>query len=229
MRSQGNGVSNEGAAERLQSAQRAFQEAGQLVVDAEQAQEEAAAARREADRLSRSPQALLVLVHAHRRQRLTRLCAIHVLWASLCLVLFAALSTCSMLCTEVASQRSPTGPWHLCWVRQGTCSAGRLQSCRQHPASRPKHKDGRPAGEPCRGAENAEVKASAAKEGASAAVRGARQAGARLRGKDEEVSVADLHAAAEARLAGWSAWVASRKSMDETFEEDKDGKVACPS
>ena len=47
----------DGAAERTQSTQQAFEEAGQLVVDAEQAQEEAAAARQEADRLSRSPQA----------------------------------------------------------------------------------------------------------------------------------------------------------------------------
>ena len=78
----------------------------------------------------------------------------------------------------------------------------------------------------CRQAEEAEAKALAAKEGASAAVLGARQAGARLRGKDNEVSIADLHAVAEARLAGWSAWVASRNSMDESFQEDSDGEAS---
>ena len=36
---QGNGVIKDGAAERTQSTQQAFREAGQLVVDAEQAQE----------------------------------------------------------------------------------------------------------------------------------------------------------------------------------------------
>ena len=76
-----------------------------------------------------------------------------------------------------------------------------------------------------RQAEEAEAKALAASEGASAAVRGARQAGARLRGKDSEVGIADLHAVAEARLAGWSAWVASRNSMDESFPDDADGEV----
>ena len=45
----------EGAAGRLQTTQQAFEEAGQLVVDANQAQEEAAASRQEADCLSRSP------------------------------------------------------------------------------------------------------------------------------------------------------------------------------
>lgn len=54
---QGNAVTEEGAEGRMQSAQQAFEEAGQLVVDADQAQEEAAAARQEADRLIRSPQA----------------------------------------------------------------------------------------------------------------------------------------------------------------------------
>ena len=77
----------------------------------------------------------------------------------------------------------------------------------------------------CRQAEEAEAKALAAKEGASAAVRGARQAGARLRGKDNEVSIADLHSVAEARLAGWSAWVASRNSMDEPFQDEGDDEV----
>ena len=38
----------------MQSIQQAFEEAGQLVVDADQAHEEAAAARQEADRLIRS-------------------------------------------------------------------------------------------------------------------------------------------------------------------------------
>ncbi len=54
MYAQGNGVVKEGAEERMQSMQQAFEEAGQLVVDADQAQEEAAAARQEADCLSRS-------------------------------------------------------------------------------------------------------------------------------------------------------------------------------
>ena len=77
----------------------------------------------------------------------------------------------------------------------------------------------------CRQAEEAEANALAAQEGASAAVRGARQAGARLRGKDNEVGIADLHAVAAARLAGWSAWVASRNSMDESIQDDTDGEV----
>ena len=54
----------EGAAERMQSTQQAFDKAGQQLSDADQAQEEAAAARQEADRLGRSPQASLVLLQA---------------------------------------------------------------------------------------------------------------------------------------------------------------------
>jgi len=53
--SQGNGIIAEGASERTESTRVAFEEAGQLIVDANQAQEEAAAARQEADRLIRYP------------------------------------------------------------------------------------------------------------------------------------------------------------------------------
>jgi len=53
--SQGNGIIAEGASERTESTRVAFEEAGQLIVDAKQAQEEAAAARQEADRLIRYP------------------------------------------------------------------------------------------------------------------------------------------------------------------------------
>ena len=77
----------------------------------------------------------------------------------------------------------------------------------------------------CRQAEEAEARAQAAQGGAAAAVRGARQAGARLRGKEAEVTLSDLHAAAEARLSGWSAWAASRNSMDESFQEEVDHTV----
>ena len=76
-----------------------------------------------------------------------------------------------------------------------------------------------------RQAEEAEAKALAAKDSASAAVRGARQAGVRLRGKDSEAGIADLHAVAAARLAGWSAWVASRNSMDNSFKDNSGGEV----
>jgi len=80
----------------------------------------------------------------------------------------------------------------------------------------------------CRLAEESEAKALAAKEGASAAVKGARQAGARLRGKENEVSITDLHAVAEARLMGWSAWVTSRDSMDRSLQGDGGDKVESP-
>ena len=76
-----------------------------------------------------------------------------------------------------------------------------------------------------RQAEKAEARAQAAQGGAVTAVRGARQAGARLRGKEAEVTLSDLHAAAEARLSGWSAWVASRNSMDESLQEKEDDTV----
>lgn len=59
-------------------------------------------------------------------------------------------------------------------------------------------------------------------------MRGARQAGVRLRGKDNEVGIAELHAVAAARLAGWSAWVASRNSMDESFQDEGAGEVGSP-
>jgi hypothetical protein len=78
---------------------------------------------------------------------------------------------------------------------------------------------------PYRQAEEAEARAASAKGSAAAAVRGARQAGARLRGKDSEVALADLHAVAEARLAGWAAWVTSRNSMDESFQDGAEAKV----
>ena len=77
----------------------------------------------------------------------------------------------------------------------------------------------------CRQAEEAEAQAQAAQGGAAAAVRGARQAGVRLRGKEAEVTLSDLHAAAEARLSSWSAWVASRNSMDESNQEEGDDTV----
>ena len=76
-----------------------------------------------------------------------------------------------------------------------------------------------------RQAEEAEIRTQAAQGGAALAVRGARQAGARLRGKQAEVNLSDMHAAAEARLNGWSAWVASRNSMDEAFQEHGDDTV----
>ena len=77
----------------------------------------------------------------------------------------------------------------------------------------------------CRQAEAAEARAQAAQGGAATAVRGARQAGAALRGKETEVTLSDLHAAAEARLSGWSAWIASRNSMDESLQEEGDDTV----
>ncbi|CAK0757182.1 hypothetical protein CVIRNUC_002519 [Coccomyxa viridis] len=77
-----------------------------------------------------------------------------------------------------------------------------------------------------RQAEEAEAWAQAAQGGAAAAVRGARQAGAALRGKEAEVNLSDLHAAAEARLSGWSAWIASRNSMDESLQEEGDAQRA---
>ena len=76
-----------------------------------------------------------------------------------------------------------------------------------------------------RQAEEAEARAQAAQGCAAAAVRGARQAGARLRGKEAEVDISDLHAAAQARLSGWSAWVTSRNSMDESLQEKGDDTV----
>ncbi|KAK9830544.1 hypothetical protein WJX72_012386 [[Myrmecia] bisecta] len=46
------------------------------------------------------------------------------------------------------------------------------------------------------------------------AVREARQASVRLKGKDEEVALADLHELAAARLASWLGWVDSRNTLD---------------
>lgn len=62
------------------------------------------------------------------------------------------------------------------------------------------------------------ARARAAAEAAASAVRGARAASARLRGKEDEVTLADLHAVAAARLDGWNAWVDSRNTFDEGDE-----------
>ncbi|BDA43844.1 Alpha-glucan water dikinase, chloroplastic at C-terminar half [Coccomyxa sp. Obi] len=120
----GDGISEEAAAQ-LEAARMAFEKAGQLVVDADHAQENAQLARQEANRLSRE-------------------------------------------CAEVESR------------------------------------------------------AKAAAEAATSALRGVRAACARLRGKEDEVTLADLHEVAAARLDGWAAWVASRNTMDEGDESDED-------
>lgn len=62
----------------------------------------------------------------------------------------------------------------------------------------------------CRALEVKRAAASAAHGAAEGAVRSARGANARLRGRPAEVAPADLTAVAVARLDAWLAWAASR-------------------
>lgn len=54
-----------------------------------------------------------------------------------------------------------------------------------------------------------------------------RQANARLKGRDDEVTLANLHEVASARLEGWAAWVASRNTFDEDDDSADDAKEVC--
>ena len=65
-----------------------------------------------------------------------------------------------------------------------------------------------------RNLEEAERRAGQLRADSESAVLSARRAAALLRGKEQEVGLPELQAAAQARLASWLSWVDSRKSLE---------------